>query len=115
MHPTLGPGGPVVSRLGLGCMSMTGSYSPADPHEAAATLLQALDCGVTLFDTGDVHYGAGIAHGEDLYEHGGFTVHLFDRDLFDALAAGWTLNEVHAFEEGELPRRLWRVTQTVPR
>jgi hypothetical protein len=41
-------------------------------------------------------------------------VHFFGRDLVDALAEGWTLNEVHAFEEGELPRRLWRVTQTLP-
>ncbi|MFF5212280.1 aldo/keto reductase [Streptosporangium sp. NPDC000396] len=50
--------GPDVSRLGLGCMSMTGSYGPADPHEAAATLLEALDSGITLFDTGDF-YGDG--------------------------------------------------------
>ncbi|BDM69816.1 oxidoreductase [Streptomyces nigrescens] len=55
MHPTLGPDGPAVSRLGLGCMSMTGTYGPADPHEAAATLLEALDSGVTMFDTGDFY------------------------------------------------------------
>ncbi|MEU1662814.1 aldo/keto reductase [Streptomyces sparsogenes] len=58
MHPTPGPDGPAVSRLGLGCMSMTGSYGPADPQEAAATLLEALGSGVTLFDTGDF-YGDG--------------------------------------------------------
>ncbi|KPC58369.1 aldo/keto reductase [Streptomyces chattanoogensis] len=59
MHPTtLGTGGPAVSRLGLGCMSMTGSYGTADPREAAATLLDALDSGVTMFDTGDF-YGDG--------------------------------------------------------
>ncbi|MEV5711894.1 aldo/keto reductase [Actinoallomurus sp. NPDC052274] len=55
---TLGADGPAVSRLGLGCMSMTGSYGPADPHEAAATLLEAFDSGVTMFDTGDF-YGDG--------------------------------------------------------
>jgi hypothetical protein len=27
------------------------------------------------------------------------------------LADGWTLDEVHAFDEGDLPRRLWRFTQ----
>lgn len=27
---------------------------------------------------------------------------------------GWTLEEVHAFGEGSLPRRLWRGTQTAP-
>ncbi|MER7987848.1 aldo/keto reductase [Streptomyces noursei] len=58
MHPTLGPDGPAVSRLGLGCMSMTGTYGPTDPHEAAATLLEALDSGVTMFDSGDF-YGDG--------------------------------------------------------
>ncbi|AZQ36269.1 class I SAM-dependent methyltransferase [Streptomyces cyaneochromogenes] len=69
----------------------------------------------TVRHTGDSHYGTGIAHGDDIYEHGGFAVHFFDRALVDTLADGWTLNEVHAFEEGELPRRLWRVTQTLPR
>ncbi|MCP2351758.1 aldo/keto reductase [Nonomuraea roseoviolacea] len=58
MRPTFGPDGPAVSRLGLGCMSMTGIYGPADPQEAAATLLEALDSGVTMFDTGDF-YGDG--------------------------------------------------------
>ncbi|MET7543090.1 class I SAM-dependent methyltransferase [Streptomyces sp. NPDC005507] len=69
----------------------------------------------TVRHTGDAHYGAGTAHGDDIYEHGGFAVHFFPRDLVDSLADGWTLDEVHAFEEGDLPRRLWRVTQTAPR
>lgn len=66
----------------------------------------------TVRHSGDTHYGTGIAHGDDIYEHGGFAVHFFTRDLVDALAAGWTLVDVHAFEEGDLPRRLWRITQT---
>jgi hypothetical protein len=65
--------------------------------------------------TGDAHYGAGTSHGDDIWEHGGFAVHFFARDLIDDLATGWTLNEVHAFEEGDLPGRLWRITQTLPR
>ncbi|WP_329319960.1 class I SAM-dependent methyltransferase [Streptomyces sp. NBC_01262] len=56
--------------------------------------------------TGDAHYGAGTSHDDDIYEHGGFAVHFFPRHLVDSLADGWTLNEVHAFEEGGLPRRL---------
>lgn len=68
----------------------------------------------TVRHTGDAHYRAGTAHGDDIYEHGGFAVHFFPRPLVDALAAGWNLDEVHAFEEGDLPRRLWRVTQTKP-
>ncbi|WP_431045415.1 class I SAM-dependent methyltransferase [Streptomyces sp. P1-3] len=69
----------------------------------------------TVRHTGDAHYGAGTAHGDDIFEHGGFAVHFFDRALVDALAQGWSLGEVHTCEEGELPRRLWRITQTVPR
>ena len=69
----------------------------------------------TVRHTGDAHYGSGIAHGDDIHEHGGFAVHFFPRGLVEELAEGWTLDEVHAFEEGELPRRLWRVTQSVPR
>ncbi|MFI5798943.1 hypothetical protein [Streptomyces sp. NPDC051677] len=42
-------------------------------------------------------------------------MHFFDHALVDALADGWMLEEVHAFEEGDLPRRLWRVTQALPR
>ncbi|ROQ26185.1 methyltransferase family protein [Streptomyces sp. PanSC19] len=69
----------------------------------------------TVRHTGDAHYGAGTPHGDDIYEHGGFAVHFFPRHLVDSLADGWALDEVHAFEEGDLPRRLWRVTQTLPR
>lgn len=41
-------------------------------------------------------------------------MHFFDRALVDALAEGWEPREVHALEEGDLPRRLWRITQTLP-
>ncbi|MEU0394921.1 class I SAM-dependent methyltransferase [Streptomyces sp. NPDC006208] len=69
----------------------------------------------TVRHTGDAHYGTGTGHGDDIWEHGGFAVHFFDSELVDALVDGWHLTEVHAFEEGELPRRLWRVTQALPR
>lgn len=65
----------------------------------------------TVRHTGDAHYGAGVDHGDDIHEHGGFAVHFFSRALVDELAAGWTLLGVEPFEEGELPRRLWRITQ----
>ncbi|MFD3480303.1 hypothetical protein [Streptomyces sp. NPDC058695] len=64
---------------------------------------------------GDAHYGAGTPHGDDIYERAGFAVHFFPRTLVDTVADGRHLKEVHAFEEGALPRRLWRVTQTLPR
>jgi SAM-dependent methyltransferase len=68
----------------------------------------------TVRHTGDAHYGAGNPHGDDIFEHGGFAVHFFSRQLVDALADGWILNDVYAFEEGDLPRRLWQVTTTKP-
>lgn len=49
-----------------------------------------------------------------MYEHGGFIVHFFDRFLIDHLAAGFELMDVTDFNEGELPRRLARVTMRVP-
>jgi SAM-dependent methyltransferase len=69
----------------------------------------------TVRHTGDAHYGVGTGHGDDIWEHGGFAVHFFSRDLVDTLADGWRSDEVFAFEEGDLPRRLWRITQSLPR
>lgn len=60
---------------------------------------------------GDPHHGTGIPRGENLSEHGGFVVHFFDDPLVDRLAVGFDHTEVVAFDEGALPRRLWRVTQ----
>ena len=68
----------------------------------------------TVRHTGDAHYRAGISHGDDIYEHGGFAVHYFCRQLVDELAAGWSLIDVHEFSEGGLPRRLFCVTQARP-
>jgi aryl-alcohol dehydrogenase-like predicted oxidoreductase len=57
----LGRGGPLVSRAGLGLMSMSGIYGPADEAESVATIHAALDAGVTLLDTGDFY---GMGHNE---------------------------------------------------
>nr|WP_237529679.1 class I SAM-dependent methyltransferase [Streptomyces sp. SID3915] len=104
----------VFARMLL-CMAL----STEEIHAAVREIHRVLRPGgvfvYTVRHTGDAHYGAGTAHGDDIYEHGGFAVHFFDRALVDDLAAGWALDDVHAFEEGDLPRRLWRVTQSVPR
>jgi len=55
---TLGPKGPAVSALGLGCMGMSDFYGPADRGESIASIHDAVDAGVTLLDTGDF-YGSG--------------------------------------------------------
>jgi len=57
----LGRGGPLVSRVGLGLMGMSGVYGPADQAESTATIRAALDAGITLLDTGDFY---GMGHNE---------------------------------------------------
>lgn len=64
----------------------------------------------TVRHVGDAHFGAGTSHGDGMYENGGFIVHFFDRALVERLTTGCTLRDVSEFEEGTLPRRLWRVT-----
>jgi SAM-dependent methyltransferase len=94
------------------CMALSTEHIHAAMGEIARVLRPGGTLVYTVRHTGDTHYGAGTAHGDNIYEHGGFAVHFFDRQLVDSLASGdWLLKEVHAFEEGELPRRLWRVTQ----
>jgi aryl-alcohol dehydrogenase-like predicted oxidoreductase len=50
-----------VSRLGLGCMSMSGVYGPADDNESIATLHRAFDLGINFIDT-SASYGSGHNH-----------------------------------------------------
>ena len=61
MTTALGRGGPVVSRAGLGLMSMSGIYGQADDQESIATIRAAIDAGITLLDTGDFY---GMGHNE---------------------------------------------------
>lgn len=96
------------------CMALTTKQIHAAVDEIRRVLRRGGIFVYTVRHTGDAHFGIGTAHGDDIYEHGGFAVHFFTRRLVDDLATGWTLDEVHPFEEGELPRRLWRITQTLP-
>ncbi len=54
----LGSTGPAVSRIGLGCMAMSGGHGPTDRAESVAAIQAALAAGVTLLDTADF-YGMG--------------------------------------------------------
>jgi aryl-alcohol dehydrogenase-like predicted oxidoreductase len=51
----LGGGGLLVSAVGLGCMGMSEFYGATDEDEGVATILRALDLGVTLIDTADIY------------------------------------------------------------
>jgi aryl-alcohol dehydrogenase-like predicted oxidoreductase len=50
-----------VSPMGLGCMSMSGAYGPADDNESLATLHRAFDLGINFLDT-SASYGNGHNH-----------------------------------------------------
>ena len=52
----LGQGGLEVSAIGLGCMGMTQSYPPFPEKKEMVTFIrQAVDRGITFFDTAEVY------------------------------------------------------------
>ena len=59
----LGSNGPEVSRVGLGCMGMSGVYGRADRATSVATIGEAVAAGINLLDTGDFY---GMGHNEML-------------------------------------------------
>jgi SAM-dependent methyltransferase len=64
----------------------------------------------TVRNTSDPHFGAGIDHGDAMFETGGFIVHFFDRQLVTRLSGGFDLLDIAEYEEGRLPRRLFAVS-----
>ena len=64
----------------------------------------------TARNTRDPHYRTGIHQGEEIYEIGGFVVHFFSKEKVEHLAKGFEIVSIDEFEEGGLPRRLFRVT-----
>lgn len=62
----------------------------------------------------DPHYGTGIYRGEDMYEVDGFIVHFFSKEKVIHLAQGFDILGIDEFEEGDLPRKLFRVTLRKP-
>jgi aryl-alcohol dehydrogenase-like predicted oxidoreductase len=51
----LGPGGPQVSAIGLGCMGMSAFYGTSDEQESTRTIQRALDLGCNFLDTSDMY------------------------------------------------------------
>jgi aryl-alcohol dehydrogenase-like predicted oxidoreductase len=69
-HRKLGPTGPNVSALGLGCMSIgigdTYTSSLRSDDEGVALIHRALDLGITLLDTADVYGNSELQVGKAL-------------------------------------------------
>ncbi len=56
----LGPGGPMVSAVGIGAMSFSDFYGPTTEEASHAVLTAALDLGIDHIDTANV-YGMGLS------------------------------------------------------
>ncbi|HEV7586362.1 MAG TPA: aldo/keto reductase [Solirubrobacteraceae bacterium] len=52
---TLGPSGPEVSAIGLGCMGMSAFYGSTDDEESLRTIHRALELGCDFLDTSDMY------------------------------------------------------------
>jgi SAM-dependent methyltransferase len=94
----------------LYCMALTTVELERLSHEVQRVLLPGGLNIYTVRHTGDAHRGTGIHRGEEMWEVGGFIVHFFDREKVAHLASGFEIVGIHEFEEGGLPRKLFRVT-----
>jgi aryl-alcohol dehydrogenase-like predicted oxidoreductase len=59
----LGKNGPEVLPIGLGCMSLSGTYGPSDDKAAEALIQRAVELGIDHFDSSDMY---GWGHNEEL-------------------------------------------------
>lgn len=95
---TLGPDGPPVSEIGLGCMGMSAFYGSTDEGEARATLARALELGCNFLDTSDMYgpftneelVGSAIApHRDEVFLASKFGIKLVDpANLIDRVIDG---------------------------
>jgi SAM-dependent methyltransferase len=64
----------------------------------------------TVRHTGDADFATGTHRGENMYEVNGFIVHFFTREKIAHLSEGYEIVAINEFEEGSLPKKLFRVT-----
>ncbi|PIK69181.1 aldo/keto reductase, partial [Methylobacterium frigidaeris] len=57
-HRRLGRAGPLVSTLGLGCMSLSGVYGEADESASIDLIRRSVEAGIDFLDSADM-YGWG--------------------------------------------------------
>jgi aryl-alcohol dehydrogenase-like predicted oxidoreductase len=97
---TLGTNGPVVSAIGLGCMSMTGGYSDRpDRQEMISLLRTAVDRGVTFFDTAEIY---GPYANEELV---GEALAPYQGQVLIATKFGWDIDPVARKGRGPVTSR----------
>jgi SAM-dependent methyltransferase len=94
----------------LFCMALTTGELQFLSNEIRRVLKPAGLNVYTVRHTRDPHYKTGIYRGENMYEMGGFIVHFFSKEKVELLASGYDVISIDEFEEGRLPRKLFRVT-----
>ncbi len=105
---TLGAGGPAVSAIGLGCMSMTGGYSDSpDRQEMISLIRTAVDRGVTFFDSAEIYgpYANEELVGEALAPYRGQVV--------IATKFGWDIDPAERKPSGRVTSRPEVIKQVV--
>ena len=96
----LGKNGLEVSAIGLGCMGFTQSYPPyPEKYEAIATIRQAVEAGITFFDTAEVY---SMFKNEELV---GEALEPFHDEVVIATKFGYDMANVH-FEGSARPVEL---------
>lgn len=96
----LGKSGLEVSAIGLGCMGFTQSYPPyPEKKEAIATIRQAVEAGITFFDTAEVY---SMFKNEELV---GEALEPFRNEVVIATKFGYDMANVH-FEGSARPVEL---------
>lgn len=96
----LGKNGLEVSAIGLGCMGFTQSYPPyPEKYEAIATIRQAVEAGITFFDTAEVY---SMFKNEELV---GEALEPFHDEVLIATKFGYDMANVH-FEGSARPVEL---------
>ncbi len=63
----------------------------------------------TVRNTHDPMYRTGIHKGGNMYEIQGFIINFFDREMIKRFSKGYEFQKIIEFEEGTLPKRLYKV------
>jgi aryl-alcohol dehydrogenase-like predicted oxidoreductase len=97
---TLGPNGPAVSAIGLGCMSMSGGYSDQPDRQDMISLIRAaVDRGVTFFDTAEIY---GPYANEELV---GEALAPYRDEVVIATKFGWDIDPIERRSRGRVTSR----------
>ncbi len=94
----------------LYCMALS-NYDLENLNKEILRILKPRGINIyTVRNTDDGDYKNGIHIGEDLYENDGFIVHFFSKDKIKKLSNGFKILDIENFEEGNFPRKLFKVT-----